>query len=373
MSTRFHALRLVSALTCFGFVALAGPSGALAGGGERVARLPGPLSGVDAIAVNDIWAVGTKPDPADPDENIGLAEHWDGATWTDVSTPNFGELTGGLVDVSGSSSSDVWAVGSQGQRSFNDTQIAVEHWNGSAWSRSPAPDASFNDALFGVAAFSPANAWAVGGWDTGGTGLNHTLIEHWNGSAWSIVPTPDDPPGRLDAVDGVGPNDVWAVGGAGGKGIAMHYDGTAWSIVPTPVKGSASQSLSDVSARGSNDVWAVGTVEKGYPFKGQTLAMHWDGSGWRIKASPTPSSGDTVTGVATLTGGKVWMVGTYYPDAFTNKPLTELFANGSWKVVPVRGKTSLDGVAALTADDVWAVGSSIIHWDGTTWRLVVPG
>src|SRR5436305_546774 len=80
-----------------------------------------------------------------------------------------------------------------------------------------APDASFKDVLSGVAALTASNAWAVGGYDTGGTGLNHTLIEHWNGTAWSIVPTPDSPPGVLNAVDAVSASDVWAVGGAGGK------------------------------------------------------------------------------------------------------------------------------------------------------------
>ncbi|HJP66109.1 MAG TPA: hypothetical protein VKA30_07390, partial [Actinomycetota bacterium] len=308
-----------------------------------------------------------------PDENLGLAEHWDGSTWTDVPTPAFPDpISGTLVDVSGTSATDVWAVGSSGLDSFRDKQIAIEHWNGSSWSMVNAPNASFNDRLFGVTAISPSNAWAVGGYDTGGTALNHMLIEHWNGATWSIVPTPESPNSPLNAVDAVSATDIWAVGGGGGQTFTMHYDGTAWSPVPSPNRGAAVQSLSDVSAPGSTNVWAVGTVHAGQPFTGQTLAMHWDGTAWRLTNSPTPSSGDAVNGVSALPTGEAWMVGYYFPDAFTQKPLTEHFGRRGWKVVPAPGLASLDGVAMLSSSNVWAVGSAIYHWDGASWAIVVP-
>jgi hypothetical protein len=44
--------------------------------------------------------------------------------------------------------------------------------------------------------------------------VSHTLIEHWNGSAWTIVPSPNVGSGNnsLAAVAARSANDVWAVG-----------------------------------------------------------------------------------------------------------------------------------------------------------------
>jgi hypothetical protein len=323
-----------------------------------------------AIAADDIWAVGERPDPNDPDEDIGLAMHWNGSAWQEFPTPPFGELTGALFEVSGTSANDVWAVGSNGQRSFNDRQLVVEHWDGSSWSLVDAPQASFNDELFGVVAISPTNAWAVGGYDTGGTGLNHMLIERWDGQRWSLVKTPDFPNTRLNAVDAISANDVWAVGPAG---TTLHFDGTKWSKVPSPNPGGRVDSMNAVSALVGNDVWSVGTMSGGHPFDGLTFSMHWDGTGWKVARSPSPSSGDEANGVSVLPGGEAWMVGVYFPDAFTNKPLTEHFSGGRWTVVPAPQTSNLDGVAAVASNDVWAVGSSIYHWDGSSWRIVLPG
>jgi hypothetical protein len=336
-----------------------------------ISTLPGPLSGVDALASNDVWAVGTAPDPADPDENNGLAMHWDGRSWKRAGTPSFGGLTGGLVDVSLSATNFGFAVGNDGIPGFRDQQIIVERWDGSRWTLSPAPDKSFNDVLTGVAVISSTDAWAVGAWDAGGTARNRPLIEHWDGTSWTIDPASDVGTSELDAVDAVASNDVWAVGTAGGKTLTMHWDGSAWSTVPSVNKGQATQGLADVSAVSADDVWAAGTVDAGQPFPGQTLVLHWDGAAWSVVASPSPSSGDIVTGIAGFSPSEAWMVGTFFPDAFTSKGLTEHFTSSGVQKVAIAGQTSLDGVAGVAPDDVWAVGAAIFHSNGNGWRLVV--
>jgi hypothetical protein len=63
------------------------------------------------------------------------------------------------------------------------------------------------------------------------------LIEHWNGTSWSVVPSPKLPKNSdLSAVTAPASNNVWALGVAGGSSDALveHWDGTSWSIVPTP-------------------------------------------------------------------------------------------------------------------------------------------
>ena len=55
----------------------------------------------------------------------------------------------------------------------------VEHWDGTSWSRvsSPDPNPSTSRNLRGTAAISASDIWAAG---TVG-------IENWNGTSWSLV------------------------------------------------------------------------------------------------------------------------------------------------------------------------------------------
>ncbi len=67
----------------------------------------------------------------------------------------------------------------------------IESWNGSDWSVVPSPNApSFlADELTGVSCTDPSACTAVGYADSNGA-LNQTLIESWNGTVWSIVQVP---------------------------------------------------------------------------------------------------------------------------------------------------------------------------------------
>ena len=114
--------------------------------------------------------------------------------------------------------------------------------------RSPGPAASFtiNGALSGVAATSAGNAWAVGS-----DGSGKTLIVHWNGTAWTRVPSPS--PGTFAALSGVAATsatNAWAVGSAfRGKTLILHWNGTVWSQVPNLSLKGAFQAVAAISAR----------------------------------------------------------------------------------------------------------------------------
>ena len=116
--------------------------------------------------------------------------------------------------------------------------------------------------LAGVDAVSQADAWAVGSASEGS--LSQTLAERWDGSAWSVVSTPNVGTGTntLGAVDAVSTGDVWAVGfydnGATFRTLAEHWDGSWWKVAATPNVGSGENVLTSVSAVAGNDVWAVG-------------------------------------------------------------------------------------------------------------------
>src|SRR5260221_14068284 len=65
-----------------------------------------------------------------------------------------------------------------------------------SWTGAPPPSPSTtSNALQGVSVISACDAWAVGS-DMNGSGTDQTLIEHWDGSAWNVVPSPD--PGSTD-------------------------------------------------------------------------------------------------------------------------------------------------------------------------------
>src|SRR5262249_22168170 len=137
---------------------------------------------------------------------------------------------------------------------------------GCTWSDVSSP--SFSGQLFGVAALSGTDAWSVG-YETGGPVLNEAIVEHWNGAKWRLLRSPQPGSYRnfLEKVGVVGPADLWAVGGYenqhGGyarpqRSLVEHWDGIRWHVVPSPSVPGADTTLAGVVALATDDVWAVG-------------------------------------------------------------------------------------------------------------------
>src|SRR5207248_7564803 len=133
-----------------------------------------------------------------------------------VPSPNLGQNydRNYLQGVAAVSSKNVWAVGFYMSSNGGWRQPLIEHWNGTAWSIVPIPNPSSDSRLYGVAAVSSNDIWAVGYyWDDDHISI-HTLVEHWDGTAWSIVPSPNPVSGDYSQLHGVAASgtDVWAVG-----------------------------------------------------------------------------------------------------------------------------------------------------------------
>src|SRR5207237_1923450 len=115
----------------------------------------------------------------------------------------------------------------------------------------------------------------------------HTVTEQWGGKGFTVVPSPNRPnrSNVLEDVDGTDAKNLWAVGHSdvtgliGALTLAEHWNGTAWKIVPTPNVGtnSTQDELTGVVAIGADDAWAVGTATDYRP-GGLPLTLHWDGS-----------------------------------------------------------------------------------------------
>jgi len=230
---------------------------------------------------------------------------------------------------------------------------------GCAWTVSPSqnPSASYN-YLYAVAAPSPSDVWAVGdaNLQIGQQNVPRTLIEHWDGSAWSTVPSPNVGSTAANVLYGVAAagKDVWAVGYsrennfAPDQTLTLRWHRGTWKVVRSP-NPRATDTLFGVSARAANDVWAVGISS------GKTLVLHWDGSSWSRRPSESPDV-SVLYSVAANPAGSPVAVG----DLTGGKTLVEQWDGSSWKVVPSQDPSStqndLLGVAADRNGDVWGVG-----------------
>src|SRR5438552_19089445 len=85
------------------------------------------------------------------------------ADWQLVNSPNSGNQPNSLNAVAAVAENDVWAVGASSSSDSSSSRTLIEHWNGSRWSvvRSPNPGATFN-VLTAVAVVSANNVWAAG-------------------------------------------------------------------------------------------------------------------------------------------------------------------------------------------------------------------
>jgi hypothetical protein len=318
---------------------------------------------VGARATGDVWAVGNY-------DNGGvlhtLTAHYDGAAWTAVPSPNQGTTNNTLQGVVALAPDDAWAVGGYGE-AITQSQTLIEHWNGSAWSLATPPAIAGANGLLGVAAVAANDVWAVGS-AANIIGAPQTFIAHWNGSAWSHVASPNGIDLGLNVLTSVSAraaNDVWAAGfyiDLSGVSYTLieHWNGSAWSVIDSPERGSGDNALRGIVALAAGDVWAVGSAANagGTP---ETLIEHWNGTAWSIVASPNNGTSGNVLQAVSATGtGDVWAAGFSGGSALSQTLV--LHWNGTdWSIMPSpnngTGANTLYGIAALAAEDVWAVGS----------------
>jgi hypothetical protein len=333
------------------------------------------MNAISAISGTDIWGVGSN--------SHALAEHWNGTEWSIVSAPNAGIGDNVLNGVSGSASTDVWEVGFYG---FGiEKRTLIEHWNGTTWSIISSPNTNKRlNVLNGLDAISSSNVWAVGSATSGGLDQT-TLILHWDGTAWSIIPSAS--PGTfglntLYAVAATSANDVWAVGSFTNRGefaqtLVEHWDGTSWQVIPSANVPGSNNELYAVVALGPNNVWAVGywgNAASGF----STLVEHWNGSSWSVVPSPNPQGDNFLSAVSATGANDIWAVGrSRNPFTFQTSTLIEHWDGNSWSEVfgfGVEPESAAYGVAAVSPGDAWAVGDGgglalIGRWNGSDWSV----
>lgn len=324
--------------------------------------------------------------------------------WHIVSSPDGPQAFSTLYSVVALSATDVWAVGANASQPVDNSpqmvkgeQALIEHWNGSQWSIVPSPKiGTQGNNLSSVAAISANNVWAIGYYaNSSNPNTGYTLIEHWNGSKWSIVASPNPGPNNtLNAIAAVSPDDIWVVGGiteknSGQRSFFEHWNGSQWQVVPSPHTTLENNFLLSISAVSSTNIWAVGSSGNSTYSEQRTLTEHWNGSQWQVVPSPSPAQFyNALWGVTTVSANNIWAVGGI-ADTHTTpaKTLIEHWNGTSWSVVPSPSAGNFQdvlygGVTAISANNIWAIGWTatnqnfttwqplVEHWDGKHWSLV---
>jgi len=317
-----------------------------------------------------------------------------GTSWRVVTapSPNPSRVVG-LNGVSCGKSRSCFAVGftAGGPHVPVPTTTLIESWNGSSWSIVPSPNADPNgfDSLDGVSCTKATFCVAVG---TNNSDVQKTLVESWNGSVWSIVASPNISPtvdNGLNAVSCTKPTFCVAVGSFGSspsqtpQTLVELWNGSVWSIVPSPnALPSQSTMLSGVSCTGPTFCEAVGDYRSGGDIPGipQTLIESWNGSTWSIVASPNTSStlSNSLAGVSCVNPTACFAVGSG-ADSTVVQTLIERWNGAVWSIVPSPNTSAaisngIGGVSCNKTTACVAVGASdhtlIETWNGATWSIV---
>lgn len=305
------------------------------------------LNGIDALAPNNVWAVGWAEIP--PGQPQSLVIHWDGANWNTVTSPSPSN-NAQLNAITAIAPNDIWAAGSNQDHAF------VVHWNGSQWSTVSTPDPGGTVTLWHLSAIAANDVWVVG--DSSG----QALTMHWNGIQWSIVSSPSFPGENsyLYSIDSLASNDVWAVGYTRNIStsqyttLALHWDGTQWN--PVPNLRIATERFFSTSIYSASDVWITGNLNS-YP----TL-RHWNGTEWSSVTVPDPGGQIRDFNTVSVIGANdAWAVGYWQIVGVEVHTFAMRCTPSGCTIVPtpdIPGSNygSFTSVISIAPNDAWAIG-----------------
>jgi len=337
---------------------------------------PNFLVATSAINAGDIWAVGNSTNAGGYDQT--LAMHWNGATWTIVPTPNLSVFHNDFNAVVAISTSDVWAVGDYWVDNAGTTNTFAEHWDGTVWTSFTLPSPSSFSFLFGVTAIASNNVWAVGTWVNGS--VPETLVEQWNGTSWTQMPSsnPSTQDNELFSVSAFSATDVFVVGeqsqgfGTPLQSLAQHWNGTAWTDLTTPNLGGtgADNEILGVNALEAGHAVGVGFgnfVSGSTPRQGVAWDLLAAGASTETTQSG-PGTGDNALLAVARSGAGLWAVG-YWRGTVAGPRETMVFP-ATWNSAthaltwgpmgasesPSGINNALLGVTAISPYTFWAAG-----------------
>lgn len=282
------------------------------------------------------------------------------ASWHIVASPNPNQGSDGLVDVSASSGTNVWAVGLGSD---------ILRWNGTHWNTMPPPDFEARH----VVALSPTSAIVQG----------DDLVAVWNGTSWQTLPAP--PGFALFGVSARSASDIWVVGTApppAMDGCAVtHWNGASWEDMASASVCTPGTNFADILEVSPTSVWVAGWEGKQ---QNRILSAHWNGATWTPTFAP-------IHGMSALEGmggtaGQIWVTGLKSKRDANSQWGWAAKLNTSQRWDPIGFTPEWDAaglshvfydISARASDSAWAVGHRVnpdhiwktwtSHWDGISW------
>jgi hypothetical protein len=295
-------------------------------------------------------------------------------TWSIVRSPNVNpaEDASAFDAVSCTSATSCMATGYYYGRFRNGTpeSALAETWNGTTWSVVPTPR-PVRKALYGVSCTSAKACVAVGSDDLNDDFTQSQVEEFWNGARWSIMPRIRDIASELLGVSCASPTDCIAVGDQASFTYGRYltfiqsWNGRMWSTVPSPSVGSGDNFLSGVSCLSATACTAVGIRYYGLT-SSAPLIESWNGKRWAVEKAPNKTASGDLEGVSCVSVRACVAVGTYYTGKYVvNKTLIESWNGTRWSIDPApepkhRPQSELYGVSCASPASCTAAGN---YWD----------
>jgi len=175
-------------------------------------------------------------------------------------------------------------------------------------------------------------------------------------SAWHAVHLTVRP-GKFYSVTAAGQRHAWAVGESPNRHglfapLVARWDGTAWAPVRLPAKVRSRLGplplLDTVVTSGPRNLWAF-SLTGGW--------LHYNGSSWNAGLLPAVLT----TTASAVVGTHVWSFGlrpTFHAPAPYAAYATDIHGKITWKFKAMPGNATIYGASAVSASDMWAVGTS---------------
>jgi hypothetical protein len=275
----------------------------------------GTLDAVSCVTSSDCWAVGshyTVPQGLNDGVIQPLIEHGDGGVFTMVSAPAVSGDIDHLTSITCTTADDCWATGNFGANSENGgdgvSHPLMEHYDGVSWTVMSSSSAPMLDGLAVVGCLSVDDCWGLGGTSNGST------VEHYDGESWAIVSGSQLPTGvgsvGLGGLTCIGSGDCWAVGSVFNSQEALpeepviaHLSSSGtWTDVPGPSIGaSEGGGLLGIACLSASNCWAVGGIQGSLedlitgtppPYTAVPIIEHYSDGSWEL-LSGTEAGGGT--------------------------------------------------------------------------------
>jgi hypothetical protein len=298
----------------------------------------GGLNGVSCPTVTMCMAVGYHNAGPGTEPDGTLAEMWDGNVWTIQATLNPARFDYGLFNsVSCSSATFCMAVG-DAYASPDDYQTLSEAWDGTSWTIEPTPTTGGH--LDGVSCTSPTNCIAVGESSAG------DVAEQWDGTAWTVMTLPVLALADLGGISCTQATSCMAVGIQWAtigccsytRTLAEYWDGSTWATERTPSldKLARYDSFDAVSCTQTSFCVAAGTYDTAGAEVQYAFSAAWNGTTWTPDNTPRiPGTyGDVLTGITCFSPTSCVATGfTQTPICCAGATLVDQWDGSSWTVV----------------------------------------